>query len=234
MKKNYEPSPFALSADAFAKALPVKVEIRDEDAAPIILPKWRYDEIACAVLEMYEKTNACVMPLPVFDIANSLGCSLVPYRAYQQRFIDILLAASQDAFTMQFSGSSTPVILYNDRRIPTRINYSIMHELGHISLGHKEPSLLAEKEANYFAGVALCPVALLIHYNLTDARKVSELFNVSDEFARNRLRAAKNRLESGHMNLKKGYDRAFIERFQFNRTFQLELFKDFESEEKAQ
>jgi hypothetical protein len=183
---------------------------------------------------MYEKTDACVMPLPVFDIANSLGCSLVPYRAYGPRLHDTLLATSQDAFTMWFRGSPRSVILYNDRMIATRINFTIMHEIGHVELGHGEQSALAEYEANYFAGVALCPVALLLHYAITDSRKVCELFNVSDEFARNRLRAARNRLESGHINLNRGYDRAFIERFRFKKTIQLDLFNNLEIEAKAQ
>lgn len=234
MKREYKPSPFALAADAFAKALPIKVDMPDEDSAPIKLPRWRYDGIVCAVLEMFKKVDARIMPLPVFDIANSLGCSLVPYRAYGPRIHDVLMAASQDAFSMQFMGSSRSVILYNDRMISTRINYSIMHEIGHIELGHKEQSPLAEKEANYFAGVALCPIALLLHYGITDAKSVCELFNVSAEFAKNRLRAAKNRLEYGRGGLGKGFDKAFIERFKFKNAIQLDLFKDNDVEVWAQ
>ena len=225
-KRENVQSPFALAAESFAAALPKRVFRINDEFRPVELPKWRYGEITMAVLNMFEKVDARVMPIPVFDIANGLGYSVVPYRAYGQRIHDVLLAASKDALTMQFWGSDNPVILYNDRMIPTRINFSIMHEIAHNELGHKEPSELAEKEAHYFAGVALCPMALLIHYGIMDARRIAEVFNVSDEFAKNRLRAAKNRIGSGRLNLNNGIDRAFIERFSFKASIQLDLFQD--------
>ena len=85
MKQEYEETPFARAAQSFSAALPKYVEAVDEDLAKIVIPGWRYDEIADAVLAMYEKVDARVMPLPVFDIANGLGCSLIPYRSYGPR-----------------------------------------------------------------------------------------------------------------------------------------------------
>lgn len=93
MKQEYEETPFARAAQSFSAALPRRVEATDEDLRKIVLPGWRYDEIANAVLAMYEKVDAHVMPLPVFDIANALGYSPIPYRAYGARFHEVFLAA---------------------------------------------------------------------------------------------------------------------------------------------
>ena len=82
MKEEYEETPFASAAQSFASALPKRIDTTDEDIAKIVVSGWRYDEIAEAVLNMYEKADARVMPLPVFDIANALGYSPIPYRAY--------------------------------------------------------------------------------------------------------------------------------------------------------
>ena len=66
-----------------------------EDVARIELPDWRYDQITEAVIAMYDKVDAHIMPLPVFDIANGLGYSVIPYRAYGQLLHEILLSTSQ-------------------------------------------------------------------------------------------------------------------------------------------
>ena len=89
MKEEYEETPFASAAQSFASALPKRIDTTDEDIAKIVVSGWRYDEIAEAVLNMYEKADARVMPLPVFDIANALGYSPIPYRAYGARFHDV-------------------------------------------------------------------------------------------------------------------------------------------------
>lgn len=224
MKQEYEETPFARAAQSFSAALPRRVEATDEDLAKMVIPGWRYDEISDAVLAMYEKADAHVMPLPVFDIANALGYSPIPYRAYGARFHEVFLAASADAFTMQFRGSSKSVILYNDRRIPTRINYSIMHEVGHNELGHSEPCPLAEKEANYFAGLALCPLDLLEHYGIDSAQKITQLFNVSGEFAENRLKAMANRRHRMFTDFDVKFRDAVVSRFHFKDAYQMDLF----------
>ena len=224
MKQEYEETPFARAAQSFSAALPKYVEAVDEDLAKIVIPGWRYDEIADAVLAMYEKVDARVMPLPVFDIVNGLGCSLIPYRSYGPRLHEVLIDASKDAFTMQFFGSSKPIIMYNDRRLPVRINYTIMHEVGHIALNHKEHSALAEKEANYFAGLALCPLDLLEHYGIDSAQKITQLFNVSGEFAENRLKAMANRRHRMITDCDVKFRDAVVSRFHFKDAYQMDLF----------
>ncbi len=224
MKQEYEETQFVRAAQSFAAVLPKRVEATDEDLAKIVIPGWRYDEIADAVLKMYEKADAHVMPLPVFDIANALGYATIPYRAYGARFLEVFLATSEDAFTMQFRGSVHPVILYNDRRLPTRINCSIMHEIGHNELGHFEHCPLAEKEAGYFAGLALCPQDLLEHYGINTAQKIAQLFNVSSEFANNRLKTLANRRHMVITESSRRFREEVVRRFRFRDAYQMDLF----------
>ena len=233
MKQEYEETPFARAAQSFAAALPIHVDATDEDLAKIVIPGWRYDEIADAVLAMYEKANAHIMPLPVFDIANALGYSPIPYRAYGARFHNVFISTSEDAFTMQFRGAAKSVILYNDRRLPTRINYSIMHEVGHNELGHAEPCPLAEKEANYFAGLALCPLDLLEHYGIDSAQKITQFFNVSGEFADNRLRALIRRRNRPVTMSSRRFRDEVLRRFRFKAAYQMDLFARIGSDVKA-
>lgn len=225
-KREYEKSEFVRAACSLAAALPKRVQATNEDLAEIVIPGWRYNEIAKAVLATYEKANAHVMPLPVFDIAHALGYSTIPYRAFGKRFHDVFLEASEDSLTMQFNRSSEPVILYNDRVRATRVNFSIMHEVGHNVLEHMEQSPLAEKEANYFASLALCPVDLLEHLGISNAKTIAELFNVSDEFARNRLSAIGNRRNMVPSVFAREFHNAVISRFRLDNAYQMELFSN--------
>jgi Zn-dependent peptidase ImmA (M78 family) len=75
-------------------------------------------------------------------------------------------------------------IYYNDNMIKGKIRFSIMHELGHIVLEHRDyKNDIYEAEANYFASHMLAP-RMAIHYsrckNYVD---VSKRFNISYEAA---------------------------------------------------
>lgn len=227
MQAQYSPSPFALADQSLLAALPTQTFEAAEDLAKIKLPGFRYDAIHQAVLRMYEKVDARIMPLQVLDVANGLGCSIIPYRSFGPRVHDVLLQASPDAVTMQFFGSARPAILYNDRRPAARTNFSILHEIGHIELNHKEQSQLAEVEANHFAAVALCPLDLLEKYHIFEPQKVAEIFNVSDDCARNRLRALSNSRNVRHSNSRLQFRHAIIERFHFKRIIQRDLFGEY-------
>lgn len=227
MQEQYLPSPFALAEQSLLAATPKRIDVTDEDLAKIKLPGYRYDAIHRSVLQMYEKVDARIIPLPVLDIVTGLGCSIIPYRSFGQRIHDVLMEASPDALTLQFLGSARTAILYNDRQPATRINFSLLHEIGHIELGHKEQSQLAEKEANHFAAVALCPLDLLDHYHILEPQKVTELFNISDDCARNRLRALNNSRNVPHSTSRILFRRAVIERFHFKHTIQRDLFGEY-------
>ena len=52
-------------------------------------------------------------------------------------------------------------VVYNERKNYGRVNHTIMHEIGHIVLGHTEDSDLAEAEVSFFAKYALAPPILI-------------------------------------------------------------------------
>ena len=111
----------------------------DEDLRPIKLPNWRYDEITASVLEMFKKVDARMMPLPVFDIANRLGYSLVPYLAYGPYYNEVFMSVSKDGLTIQLNCSHRPIILYNDHQISTRVNFSMVLALKDQNKSRKLP-----------------------------------------------------------------------------------------------
>lgn len=85
-----------LAAELFARTLPQKPVDDDPDAAPIKIPWRRYVEIEDAVLKMYRRADARTMPLDVFEIALSLDCSPIPYRALGPQLYPALSEYSED------------------------------------------------------------------------------------------------------------------------------------------
>lgn len=220
---------FASSMDTFAAILPKRIDVPEDEICSVEIPGWRYDEIREAVLKMYQDVDARIMPLPVFDIAIKLGCALIPYRAFGKSVHDALMSASPDAVLLLRGFSpKQAVICYNDRKPINRIHYSLMHEVGHLCLNHGEHCPLAEKEANHFAAVALCPIVLLEEYGITNALQVERLFEVSAEFANNRIAALNRR--HGRIRCENERDRAFrkavLKRFHFRDGIQMELFSN--------
>lgn len=74
-------------------------------------------------------------------------------------------------------------IFYNDSHCIERQRFTIMHEIGHIELGHKESSAFAEMCANYYAAYSLAPSPLIGLFKCEDYIDVSIRFNISYECA---------------------------------------------------
>ena len=213
MDQGFLVTPSSLADCAFAEALPKSAEISKKELDKIKIPGWRYDQIDKAVLDMFEKADVKTMPLPILDLGKKLNCVFISYGALGTLCYRVLVEISKDAFLLCFRFSEKTIILFNDRSNSARINYSIMHEIAHLVLGHSVHCPLAEKEANYFAQRALCPIELLEHYNINDAKSISEIFGVSSEFAKNRLRSVENRKKMFGSNQSQKTRDAIIKRF---------------------
>ena len=102
--------------------------------------------------------------------------------------------------TIRMRGTGMYYIVYDDVTVnsPDRISWSIMHEIGHIILGHlvefSETALnrggitskqygVLEVEAHYFAAEFLMPTAILKYFKGITVDEISLLFGVSDEAA---------------------------------------------------
>jgi Zn-dependent peptidase ImmA (M78 family) len=89
-----------------------------------------------------------------------------------------------------------------------------MHEIGHIVLDHTEHSQLAEAEANFFAQYMLAPTPTLQYFLPLAASKVSFLYNISEECAKNVIIQFKNWKEKGEPFLLP-YEKTLLEHLHF-------------------
>lgn len=165
----------------------------DEDLAKIKIPGWRYAQIDIESLNLFDKVDVHAVPLQVFDIAKKMSVNCIPYSYFGEKHVRDFEDISKDAFTIIFTKLSKNYIFFNDDTIVERINFSIMHEIGHIILGHKGYSSLAEIEANHFAVRTLCPVEILEHLKIDSKTEIARMFNVSEEFAENRIKDLESR-----------------------------------------
>jgi Zn-dependent peptidase ImmA (M78 family) len=74
-------------------------------------------------------------------------------------------------------------IFYNDKMGKGRINHTIMHEIGHIVLGHTEDSELTDAEVRFFAKYALAPPVLIHKWKFNNPYDISVAFDISLEAA---------------------------------------------------
>ena len=123
------------------------------------LPDWRYEQIKLEVAKIFVRCNLTKIPITGFEIANKLGIIVIPYSAFKEEKRLKLIEEDEDGFFLKKDGIC--YIYYNDRKGYGRINFTILHEIGHIVLDHTQHSELAESEANFFAKFAIAPPVLV-------------------------------------------------------------------------
>lgn len=141
----------------------------------------RYEEIKSAVVDIFIQYGITSMPISAFDLAHKMGIDLIPYSSYPESIQLLFLKKSEDGFV--FINKGNYAIYYNSQKKLERIQNTIMHEIGHIILGHTEDSELAEAEVRFFAKYALAPPVLMEKLNVTNIIDVLLNFNVSLEAA---------------------------------------------------
>lgn len=141
----------------------------------------RYEEIKKIVVDMFIRYDISSTPISAFEIAIKMGINLVPYSSYSESAQELLTKESQDGFVFINNGKAT--IYYNQEMKYERVQNTIMHEIGHIVLGHTEDSELAEAEVKFFAKYALAPPVLMEKYNVTNIVDVLSHFDISMEAA---------------------------------------------------
>ncbi|WDL96897.1 ImmA/IrrE family metallo-endopeptidase [Alicyclobacillus sp. ALC3] len=148
-------------------------------------------------------------PIDAASIIKRNGWGLKPYSEYaKSRHVDVNTVArelpSEDGFTVRKSGKYT--IAYNDGvRTRERIRWTLLHEIGHIYLGHfKEfdETLLnrgglddramrvLENEADVFARNVLAPAPIVreLSRNVNTAYLLRTVFDLSGQATRMRIR----------------------------------------------
>ncbi len=144
------------------------------------IPSWRYREIEKKVVNLYKENGFYKPPIDPYEIIKNRGYKLVPFSRVDG--LTQILKEDKDAFSFLDSTGTTNIV-YNDDKSYRRLRFTLMHEIGHVDLGHKERSALAEKEANYYAGYALAPSPFIMRYASKDKDVISNVFWISPDCA---------------------------------------------------
>ncbi len=149
----------------------------------LMMPNKDYRRIEELAVSLYQELNIKDAAFDVFEIAHKKGYQLKPYSKLRKKACEWLRAEECDAINYYDERTSSYVIIYDDMTPLTRQRFSIMHEIGHILLGHKQESDLARIQANYFAAYALAPSPLIFYFEIEDYIELAEKFNISKECA---------------------------------------------------
>ncbi len=147
------------------------------------LSREQYEYIDESILDTFEAAGIVSFPIDVFDLCSKLRISLKRYSNYP----DLLKEFSDDAFRYYNPKKQEFIIFYNDSIESNRVNFSIMHEIGHIQLDHQKRPLteeMQETEANTFAQKALAPMGVILKLGLKTDIQISSIFNISLPCAR--------------------------------------------------
>lgn len=149
-----------------------------------------YEKIKNTIANLYEKYNIRTLPINPFELCSKMKIKLVKYSEVMEKEREILYAVSQDGFKIE--DEQGYVIFYNDAKGSSKIKFTILHEIGHIVLGHKEGSILAETEAEWFAAYAIAPPPVIGLYDISDYFDIMNIFGVTSDCAWYAMRRYKN------------------------------------------
>ena len=141
-----------------------------------------YNYIRKKSAEVIIECNVKSFPIDCFQILKHYKHKIYTYSELYKKNIelyDMCLSYSEDAF---LSGSMK-LIAYNDKKPERRIRFSLMHELGHHILKHKNDTPENESEANFFANNMLAPRLAILYSKINTESEVSELFDISSSDA---------------------------------------------------
>lgn len=117
-------------------------------------------------------------PLDCAKIFTHYGYKLCTYSELEKKnkeLYDMCIAYSEDAFRI----GNMHLIAYNDKKPKQRIYFSLMHELGHDIIGHKNDLSSNEQEANYFASNILAPRIAIYYAKCKTVKNISMTFHIS-------------------------------------------------------
>lgn len=149
----------------------------------LILPRKLYNAIEEKAVSLYFRHSIKSVPLDPFEIAQASGYLLQPYSHLNKEACALLKSKEQNGMSYFDPSLQTHIICYDDEQCVERQRFTVMHEIGHIDMGHKHGSQLAEAMANHYAGYALAPSPLIQKYNCEDFDDISAVFNISVECA---------------------------------------------------
>lgn len=157
--------------------------IDENEYINVKLPSKLYDEIEQKVVSLYKELGISSVPIDPFKIANSRGYIVKPFSSYVLRDRLTFKEINLDGANYYDPELHTFVICYDDSNCYERIRFTMMHEIGHIDMGHHEESELAKKVADYYAAYALAPSPIIALKKCEDYMDVAKIFKVSQSCA---------------------------------------------------
>lgn len=168
------------------------------------MPSWLYEKIERKVVALYVEQGIRHLPIDPFAIIENRGYKLIPYCKPIDNSSD-----DEDAFSQFYPPINTYVIVYNVNKSFDRVRFTLMHEIGHIDMGHKGESKLAKKIADYYAGYALAPSPLIHKFANENVDIIRKVFYISPQCAQVRSDRYKNWLKYGKPTYK-DYERVLL------------------------
>lgn len=137
-----------------------------------------YEYIKQEVANMFVEYDIKGTPISSFEVAIKIGLTVIPYSALNRKARRKAISYSEDGYSLETNNGEW-IIYYNDiDKDYSRINQTIMHEVGHYILGHIAEGDEEEAEAKFFAKYALASPALI--HNMKEEKTVK---NVMENFA---------------------------------------------------
>lgn len=144
----------------------------------------KYEKIERKVVDLYVEQDIHTIPIDPFEIIKKRKYTLIPFSTLSDSVREIIGNENNDAFSFFDKQSNNYVIVYSDDKPLLRLRFTLMHEIGHIDLGHRSESDLAKRMADYYAGYALAPTPLIYQLIMRDSNDVSQAFWVSKSCAK--------------------------------------------------
>ena len=151
----------------------------DCDYEAPLMPYSLYVYIEEKVVELFIKLNITKFPIKPTRIAKALNIKTKPYKKLDDKIKNYLLSKEIYGVGLYDNKKGCYCIYYDGGPTNARSRFTLMHEIGHYVLGHKEESDLAEKMADYFAGYALAPMPIMSLCNCFCIQTVIKTFNIS-------------------------------------------------------
>ena len=149
-----------------------------------------YEYIKNEVIHLITLYDIKCMPISAFELASKMNIAVIPYSCLTEQTRKLFLKISQDGFSYNNYIRLQESIYYNDEVSYDRRNMTILHEIGHIALGHKInlesneiECLKSETEAKFFAKYAAAPPPLVHKLRPKCPEDIEEAFNISFEAA---------------------------------------------------
>ena len=146
----------------------------------------RYEGIKQRAATLFHDVGIDTIPIDPWEMGRRMGVLLVEYSSLPEPGRAFVQERDPDGLAFQIHSGDDSIrrcVGYNDYIGRGRQRFTLLHEIGHIALGHKQPSELAEAEANFFAKFAIAPPVLVDLIKPSDYMDIAFAFGTSAECA---------------------------------------------------